>query len=150
MTNKELIESYPWLARRNRYNDELLEDDQWTELDDMPDGWRIAFGEQMCKEMNNEMLTWSEEEYDDFRIIEIKEKYGSLRVYVNHEPEKLHEIIKKYSKMSEEICVDCGKPARWISTGWVCPYCDNCAHEIYKHTRKSDWNKCFIEIKKED
>lgn len=151
MTNKELCNKYPWLIRRSRFTDEIIDEAyEWTELDDMPDGWRTAFGEQMCKEMNDEMLTWPEDEYNSFRILDIKEKYGALRVYVRHETPKLHEIIQKYSRISENICIDCGKPAHWISKGWICPYCDDCAKEIYRHSQNSDWNNCFVEIKKED
>ena len=128
MTNKELTDAYPWLIVRSRFTDEIIDSPyDWTELDDMPDGWRIAFGEQMCKEMNDEMLTWPEEEYDDFRILEIKEKYGALRMYVNHETPKLHDIINKYSQLSARTCIDCGKPARWRSQGWILPFCDECA-----------------------
>ena len=57
MTNEELLERYPFLRPRNRWTGELMNQDEkedeelWTELDDMPIGWRIAFGEQMCEEL---------------------------------------------------------------------------------------------------
>ena len=118
MTNRELIEKYPWLTPSNKWSGKWItdcmgpngEEGYWpgnpeehpdynyefTELDDMPEGWRIAFGEQMCEEINQEWLTWSEDERKKFRITQIKEKYGSLRFYVNYGTDNLYKIISKY------------------------------------------------------
>lgn len=88
MTNTELVEHYPFLILRNRWTDEVIEDydpeKDGTELDGMLDGWRIAFGEQMCEEILQELIKWNF--LDDYRILQIKEKYGSLRWYDNGHP----------------------------------------------------------------
>lgn len=57
--NKALIERFPFLLPRNRWTDEIPDDFNYdyTELDAMPNGWRIAFGEQMCEEIA-EALLW--------------------------------------------------------------------------------------------
>ena len=128
MTNEELLTRYPWLVTRNRFTDQPYYDGS-TELDMMPTGWREAFGEQMCEEMDNEMLTWSKSNYDNFRIIQIKEKWGALRVYVNFSSEELDKILAKYTTTSRVTCLQCGRPAKWISKGWICPWCDDCAVE---------------------
>jgi len=140
MTNKELIESYPWLLPRNRLTGEPYKDYNYemTELDMMPEGWRNAFSEQMCKEMNDELLTWSKSTYDNFRIIQIKEKWGALRVYTNFSSDKLEEIIAKYSTTSRVTCIQCGRPAKWISRGWICPWCDDCAVEALHAAHMDD------------
>ena len=39
---------------------------------------------------------------------------------------EIFEIIEKYENLSYHTCINCGKPATKISTGWICPYCDNC------------------------
>jgi len=127
MTNEELINSYPWLTPRNVWTDEIIDAYNWTLLDNVPDGWRKAFGEQMCEEMNNEILTWSKSTYDNFRIMQIKEKWGVLRIYTNFSSEKLEEIIAKYSTTSRVTCIQCGRHAKWISRGWISPWCDDCA-----------------------
>ena len=36
------------------------------------------------------------------------------------------EIIEKYTEISKRVCVSCGKPATRITTGWICPFCDEC------------------------
>ena len=72
--NKRLVEEYPFLIPRNRFTDEIPDDYDYTytELDDMPDGWRKAFGEQMCAEIKEALGP----DIYDYRVIQIKEKYG--------------------------------------------------------------------------
>ena len=79
--NIELIFKYPWLYPIDRWTKGRLEDYDYsfTELDEMPNGWRLAFGEQMCDEIQQEL-----EKFDfveDYSIVQIKEKYGALRWY---------------------------------------------------------------------
>lgn len=78
MTNKELIERYPFLLPRNVWTDKVDEDFDysWTLLDEMPDGWRKAFGEMVCEEIRNELLRFGEKALEEYRIEQIKEKYA--------------------------------------------------------------------------
>ena len=128
MTDKELIERYPWLRVCSLYKKGEFIDG--TMLDYMPKGWRAAFGEQMCEEINNEILTWDKTEREQFHVAQIKEKWGGLRFYVSHGSKKLYEIIDKYEQMSKFICIDCGAPATKMSTRWISPYCDECAAKL--------------------
>lgn len=125
--NKQLVEKYPFLLPRNRGTGKVSHDYDYsyTELDDMPDGWRKAFGEQMCEEIKQEL----EEKglLDQYRISQIKEKYGALCWYDFGCTKKiLREIIPKYEKLSTRTCIKCGKPATRITLGWISPYCDDC------------------------
>lgn len=162
MTNKELCDLYPWLIPTNRWTGKVVKDYDYsyTELDSLPDGWRRAFGEQMCKELNDEIKTWSEKEQANFRITQIKEKWGSLRFYTNGESAHFRDIIGKYTTLSRRTCIKCGAPARWISRGWISPWCDDCAHFIYDEApwfQPSDFegeymdiNEYYSEIEKEE
>lgn len=106
-------------------------DYEYTELDDMPDGWRIAFGEQMCEEIRNALLEYGgEQALNDYRVTQIKEKYGYLRWYEYWTTDKLQEIITKYEDLSELTCIACGKPAVYVSTGWISPWCEECSKKI--------------------
>ena len=140
--NKELCEKYPFLIPSNRWSGmritEASEGGFWpgtpeaipefdyehTELDDMPEGWRIAFGTEICDEIK-EVLE-AEGAMDKYRITQIKEKYGQLRWYSNYSSPAYHAIIEKYTKLSEKTCIECGKPATRITTWWISPYCDDC------------------------
>ena len=92
-----------------------------TELDAMPKGWRKTFGIQMCKEIK-QILKQNKSLYS-YRILQIKEKYGELRWYDKNTTGEIQDIIAKYSYISSYTCIDCGKPARYLSVGWICPYC---------------------------
>lgn len=135
MDNKELVTKYPWLLPRNRFTDEVPDnyDYSYTELDDMPDGWRIAFGEEMCEEIQQALNMMEPDVAATFRIMQIKEKYGMLHFYTNWVTDQINEIIYKYDKISATTCVRCGAPATKLSTGWICPWCDSCAEKIHEN-----------------
>ena len=99
----------------------------YTELDSMDKGWREAFGMNFCKDLRKALIrTGGYKLLFGFRILQIKEKYGRLEVYCIGYNDEINKVISKYSKLSEKICIRCGKPATWISKGWISPYCDNC------------------------
>ena len=130
--NIKLVEKYPFLRpTRADGTDFTSYDYTFTELDNMPDGWRIAFGEQMCEEIAD--LLKRANYLDKYHITQIKEKWGGLRWYDNGVPQayynELYDIIKKYEKLSEKTCIICGKPAKWITTGWIIPICDDCKNK---------------------
>ena len=99
----------------------------YTELDSMDKGWREAFGIDFCKELRKALIrTGGYKLLFGFRILQIKEKYGRLEVYCIGYNDEINKVISKYSKLSEKTCIRCGKPATWISKGWISPYCDDC------------------------
>ena len=57
------------------------------------------------------------------KILQIKEKYGELRWYDENTTNEIQDIIAKYSYISRYTCIDCRKPAHYLSVGWICPYC---------------------------
>lgn len=99
----------------------------YTELDSMDKGWREAFGMNFCKDLKKALIrTGGYKLLFGFRILQIKEKYGRLEVYCIGYNDEINKVISKYSKLSEKTCIRCGKPATWISKGWISPYCDDC------------------------
>ena len=137
--NKKLVEKFPWLWPSDwNWNPIPAEeyDYSWTVLDEFPIGWKIAFGEQMCEEIQTVL-----EKYGcvkDFHIDQLKEKFGGMRLYFSglKEPcyEEVQGIIDKYEDISFVTCCECGKPATKISRGWICPYCDDCAGKMDRVT----------------
>lgn len=125
--NKILVEKYPFLLPRNRFSGAVVQDYDYsfTELDDMPIGWRIAFGDAMLQELAASLGDYAAK----YRIVQIKEKFGGLRWYDNGVPavSGAYEIIRKYQYMSYYTCINCGQSATKISLGWISPYCDACA-----------------------
>ena len=133
-----LCGKYPFLIPRYDWSGEIIEDYDYisTYLDDIPVGWKKAFGEMMCEEIKQELTRCNY--LDEFRIVQAKEKFGGLRIYTNGEPVdcKVQQIIDKYSTLSENICIICGKPDVPITNnGWISPYCKKC------FTTPNDWYK---------
>ena len=99
----------------------------YTELDSMDKGWREAFGMNFCKDLRKALIrTGGYKLLFGFRILQIKEKDGRLEVYCIGYNDEINKVISKYSKKKKKTCIRCGKPATWISKGWISPYCDDC------------------------
>jgi len=119
----------------------------YTELDTMPNGWRKGFGIQMCKEIKIALKKLPRKTRRRYMITDIKEKYGELRWYDIGGTKWVHDIIDKYTKLSYYTCIRCGKPAHYLSEGWICPYCEehikghSYIPDINVETGDADWDK---------
>jgi hypothetical protein len=68
-------------------------------------------------------------EYPLPKAVQIKEKMGGLRIYINHGNEKMFQIIRRAEEESFITCEDCGKPGRERFGGWIRTLCDECERE---------------------
>lgn len=127
---KKLCKRYPFLIIRT-WDDKPL-DFNFTYLDDMPEGWKRAFGIDMCEDIR-QVLIKANYLYT-YRVCQVKEKYGTLRWYDAGAPSsiyrKLCDVIDKYEDLSYRTCICCGRPATKISQGWISPFCDRCAEKF--------------------
>lgn len=58
---------------------------------------------------------------------QVKEKYGTLRFYVDNADEFVNGLIYMASCMSINTCIDCGSNHNIKTTpGWIQPLCDDC------------------------
>ena len=84
-----------------------------------------------------------------YRIIQVKEKYGMLSISDNGVPIgcNVDKIIDDYSELSEHICITCGKPdVKMILTGWMLPQCFDCFKKA--ELKRIDYNdKHYIQKK---
>ena len=102
-------------------------------------GWLDEF-EKMCAEIAAVL-----KEYNcplsTFQFVQVKEKFGEMRVYwdlefdFEHEDaatiyNKIDNIVDFHCAKTANICGVCGAPATVFSRGWVLPYCENCYHKI--------------------
>lgn len=109
----------------------------------IPQGW---------EEIGRQMITECEAINPTYTIEDLKEKYGSMRVFsycqswynnelieTNHNDSHIiDEIENKYEKLSEHTCCNCGAPATKISTGWILPWCDSCGQDEEKYYKRLD------------
>lgn len=124
LVNKKLIKKYPWLKPYNVWTGKIWKDYNYetTWADNLPSGWRKAFGDMMFEEIDEVLKRTNTTIY----ITQIKEKYGQLRFYCNAHQE-VQDIIEDYSRLSENICIVCGKPdVPMLDTGWIFPVCKEC------------------------
>lgn len=131
---KELINRYPWL---NAYHFGYLyicgdvDEDYRKEFDgdclllDLPKGWVKSFGVDLCEEIKV-ALEKANISPNDYKIQQIKEKYGAMRLYAVGGNDEIDQIIDKYEDISARTCCNCGKPAKYITKGWITPFCEDC------------------------
>lgn len=124
---------YPFWRSRDVFTGEPSGYD-FTWYDDIPEGWKKAFGKDLSREIReagrkflrvHPDKTWA----DILQFRQIKEKYGSLRLYATAIDE-IQFVLDKYELLSMGYCVRCGKPARCKTRGWVEYYCEDCAREV--------------------
>lgn len=62
---------------------------------------------------------------NDFKIVQIKEKFGGLRVYTNYTTDELQSLIRKAEELSFKTCEHCGEPGKLRNRGsWLYTACD--------------------------
>ena len=77
----------------------------------------------------------------DGTVSQIKEKFGTLRVYLEVQEEiydELYQIVFRYEKLSESVCEICGADGAKLRTmkdgrSWLKTNCDIC-HDIFMQT----------------
>lgn len=75
---------------------------------------------------------WNHDHPDSpVRAVQVKEKYGGLRFYADHEPDEISEAIDEAEKLSYKTCEITGKPGRLCrKSGW---YKTLCVEQAEKH-----------------
>lgn len=63
----------------------------------------------------------------EINVIQVKEKYGSLRFYVDSSPEEIDKLIDKAEFESEKTCEICGEPGEIdYELAWLRCRCEKC------------------------
>jgi len=86
-------------------------------------------------EMLEEVVLWYEiyrpDELDEFHVLQIKEKYGTLVVYTGGTYEEVLDIITSYEMKSHKICEWCGDAGHLTELGyWYRTLCTKCYNEL--------------------
>lgn len=106
---------------------------RYTILDFIPKGWKNRFANEIIDKVS--MLL--KKSNSNLSIIDIKEKYGRLRVSIICEDKNIQDYFETLEERSSFVCINCGKDAKYVTTGWVLPYCEKCLPS----------NKHYISIK---
>jgi hypothetical protein len=60
----------------------------------------------------------------DGRVLQVKEKFGGLRFYINTGSDAIHDRISQAENESYKTCEQCGKPGVPRGGGWIKTLCD--------------------------
>jgi hypothetical protein len=112
------------------------------------DGW-FDLIYKLCQDIDTVLKTNPNmQEINDFHFMEVKEKFGELRVYASGiRDSRISELISEAELASGTICEHCGRPGKINSGGWLSCMCNVCRarqawfnavrgnKQIIKHTK---------------
>lgn len=139
LSNQELNERFPFMIVYDYQGKPILDENSKIAFNHFEDwGWRdiqLILAEHIKPIYDN---LFSEEERKKFSILEVKEKYGTLRTYWSYENTAIYEWTNLAEYVSSFTCIKCGKADMidsqtgykyFESQGWVCPYCEDCTEK---------------------
>lgn len=89
------------------------------------DGWYDLL-DKLCTDITK---SCKENQYPFPTVVQVKEKFGGLRFYVNDAVDQIYTLIEKAEQESYKICEQCGTredvEMRKRNT-WLTTLCDNC------------------------
>jgi hypothetical protein len=116
---KKLYESFPKLYRQK---------DLSIQESCMP--WGIETGSGWFK-LIYDLSKKISEIAPECEAVQVKEKYGTLRFYVNGYNDDVETLIDEYEKLSAKTCEICGdtKTAKQRGKAWISTICNKCARD---------------------
>lgn len=154
-----LLKKYPFLRYRHVWSgkqsfhgkSQNLETNHYKCLDGT--GWEELWKKKYLPRLFKEYETWSKTEKKNFMFLDVKEKFGELRIYTTHST-NLEFIAETLSGWTCEFCGktprEDGKRVIWTTSGWITNLCEDCARKQIKanfDTTKIDVEKMLAEMK---
>ena len=105
---------------------------KWMTRNDIPTPYNLFYIE--CGEGWNKILNTLFKKINnilkrdnfDFALLQVKEKYGGLRIYVSSATDEIYKLIDKAESESFKTCEICGKKGKIYDNGWVKTRCKEC------------------------
>jgi len=112
------------------------------------DGWYDLIN-QLCGDISKWYNTNRGGIPDDFYVVQVKEKFGSLRFYITAAPKEIHDMISVAEQKSYFICEKCGKEGKMFyrdELPWIMTLCDKCLDKHFEERfgRKRNKDEDFI------
>jgi hypothetical protein len=104
---------------------------------DCNDGWYPLIDE-LCGKIEYLLDTKYPEYKSEFTVLQVKQKFGSLRFYVSGAPDEIFDLVDEYERKSESICEHCGNTPARIRThrGWYNLLCDDCESRALENEKR--------------
>jgi hypothetical protein len=132
---KQILEKYPFLAERTLDGEIDTEAEFPMTCLEIPNGWYRLFY-QMCDDIKP--ILEREGLMDKFYFIQVKEKFNQLRCYANIDVPEIDEVIAKYEFLATNVCVRCGAPAEYETTGYIASICGDCRNGYFQAQKCND------------
>ena len=91
------------------------------QVDEVGDGW-TGIVESMCAAISRRSST--------VRFDQIKEKWGTLRVYYSGGDDYVAGVVRMAEEVSATVCESCGAAGEPRKGGWIKTLCDDCNAEV--------------------
>ncbi len=75
----------------------------------------------------------------EFRVVQVKEKFGGLRIYCNYETEYISDVIDEAVEIAYQTCELCGTTNNVdmrLVNGWYSTLCEKCAKSKEEEIKK--------------
>lgn len=105
------------------------------------DGWYDIL-DTLCAWIQNR-IDWQnrkEETVGQVEAVQVKEKFGGLRFYINGGDEEIYAAISMAEALSYRVCEICGSRGRQTKSGWIETLCDKHAAERGLTLRNEEQN----------
>lgn len=89
------------------------------------DGWEPLI-RKLSQKLEDLIKAEPPEAHAYLKASQVKEKYGTLRVYLAGGTDAMYKEISLADKESATICEYCGKPGRLTGSGWYTTQCVEC------------------------
>ena len=121
MTKEDLINKHPYIFQNyNKRSEDINSPFAWFGIE-CGVGWL---------DLIDELCTTLDELYPEQVIAaQVKEKFGTLRFYIDYKGKSwgdVHKLISEYENKSEFICERCGEEGKLRSGSWLRCLCETC------------------------
>lgn len=127
------------MINRGRWKDELKDrlDSEWKKPVNLPHAISVGKG---WKTIICDLVDRLDETKIPYKILQVKEKFGTLRFYLDREDESggFSKAVNQAMKASKVTCEDCGARGKLRGDGWVRTLCVPCNKKFLK-ARAERW-----------
>jgi hypothetical protein len=87
------------------------------------DGWFDILW-RLCGDLEPLVAEFEQSSRHQFEILQVKEKFGGLRIYVNNADDAICQRIETTKQKSFSTCELCGQPGKLREGQWIKTLCD--------------------------
>lgn len=81
-------------------------------------GW-FSLIEELSIKLEQLIMQYPSNERQQYRVIQVKEKFGTLAFYLNSSSEEMDKLIQEATNMSAQVCEVCGGFGKIHTNSWL-------------------------------